>query len=512
VGIDTRPKLSRSSTAPVTPTTPTDLESATDLFGRVEISRRRRESNTLRLQNEQNLSFSFSENSPMPRQKRPSEPGLRPLAIQAHGTPGGVLINDVNGRPRWITGEALAMIQDGVQDSPITASARSKSSALCQRAVLSTEKGELKDAAWSWQEVITLFSETPTIDPDGGFQLIVLHELAQIYDKLGNFANAEACWMNALERSQVRFGKDNTNNFMFINHVASLYEKQGRPEDAAAMYRRSCAGRMRLLGPDDKETLMSLYGLGTVSLQLGDNQSAMQLYEQILPGLEDLFGPNNQMALNLMNSLSTLYKKLNIRTEAKDLSEEMVKRTFSHLGPDDALTREAVSLYLATTDNFDFSDELNSVLDHYRQTQSEDGIAVLQDLGKQYMMNGLLRSALEIFQFIFKMRKLNEGESHNNTLDALNYVCICLENLDVYDRAIQSLTTLQQLAARVPLDKRPHPYEKATRDRITTQRQQLGRLNQEWQMWNMDIAGLCHAPGCTNTTTSLCSSESLVQL
>lgn len=489
----------------MTPTTPIDLDSVRDLRGLVEISASKGDFESLRLQNEHYLK---SLNTRPVTKKGASEPSIRSLTIQAHGTPGGVLINDSSGRARWITGEALAVINDGLQDSTRTAAARAKSSALCQRANVSTGKGELKDAVWSWQQVLDLFREAPTIDPDGGFQLVVLHELAQIYSRMGNSVDAEICWINALERSQVRFGRENPNNFMFINHLAILYEKQGRSGDAAEMYRRSIAGRIKLLGLDSKDTLLSQYALGTICIKVGDLRTGMKLYDQVLPGFERAYGSDDLKILNILDDLSTGYHQLQMRKEANARSGRMISRALSAVGPDNLLTAAAISRYIQTTDNFDFPEDLGSILRHYQETKSDDGLAVLQDLGKAYMDNGLLRSGVEIFMLVFEALTVSKGDTHQDTLDALQDLCLCLENLDVFDRAIQTLTNLQQLANRAK-GEHPHSYEKSAKDRIASQRQQQARVNQEWHMWNMDVAGLCRAPGCTNVTTSLCSSKSL---
>jgi len=119
--------------------------------------------------------------------------------------------------------------------------------------------------------------------------------------------------------------------------------------------------------------------------------------------------------------------------------------------------------YVCNTDNFDFDDEMRAILQHFRESKTSPlGLWVIKARGEAYMQHGLIRSALDAFEWILRLQETHQSGSHVDTLETMGKLDTSLGLLDFNDPAIQLNMSMLNIHKRAP-ERHPNAQEQKTR-------------------------------------------------
>jgi tetratricopeptide (TPR) repeat protein len=280
-------------------------------------------------------------------------------------------MNDESGRSMLVTGTLIGQIHLCIVDNEKMSSARAEAVTFLTRASASNRRGDLADAAKSWSMALAIFREIRELDAGGDFELVLLWELANCFDKMHRSLDAEQYFFAALELSQTKFGREFSNSYNCINCLGVLYENLGRLEEAIAMYKRSIAGRAKILGKLHWDTAMSLQELGNVYLKLEDYAAALPLLERSLRGFEHAEGPHHNFALFVMNNLTNVYSELGLSEDLLQLLRRLIPRATETFGPEHLLTGAAVREYIRCCGKVNLPEGIAQLIHGYRQSYKQ---------------------------------------------------------------------------------------------------------------------------------------------
>ena len=94
--------------------------------------------------------------------------------------------------------------------------------------------------------------------------LILVNNLASLYEDLGRHGKPEPLYVRALTANERVLGATHPTTLISVNNLASLYETQGRYGEAESLYVRALTTRERLLGAEHPSTLSSVNNLASL--------------------------------------------------------------------------------------------------------------------------------------------------------------------------------------------------------------------------------------------------------
>ena len=426
------------------------------------------------------------------------------VRIHALSSPEGVIVTDVRGITRVLQDHAKDELTSGIRNMPSSSWARAKVKILSIRADLSSEKNDLADALWCYEELLEFVKKFPAIFPGAIWHVAILSNLADISEQLKNHADAEHFYLQALDASYIRQGRYDAENVKLLTALAELCKSTGHFRGSAELFSRVIRRREELLGFEDKDTLIAMQELAAVHLKLRNLQAARLLYEQSLQGLESISSLDDESMLTVMNALCDIYVQLNLTEEAHALSLRALPAMRLVLGPDHALTRATLTHFFEFTNDFDFDEHVEALLQDYQDHHTDGGLWVLQSLARAYSLAGLQRDAAKLFKIVWEARSALQGPQEFATLDALQGRCLGLEFMDDIDRATANYTHLLQLSSRVPPGHEARKRITPTRSRLNSLRMRRSSLEEEKVAWGQQSLGFCTT--CKQMTSSFCLS------
>lgn len=427
------------------------------------------------------------------------------IHLQSH--PEGLLVYDASGRQRILSASQVACLFLHVKDEISVGTAWSKIVAVRFRAESDFKKGSLNAAALEFQEALRLLDDNPALDVYKLCRAGMLYRLGQAYGKLATRADSEACYLEALGLYKRTLGRDHAKNFTILHDLGSLCEEDGYAREAAAMYQRSFAGQLRMLGLSAPETLSSMLDLAAVKVSLGDLEPALLLLGKAVATLDRMFGIKNEVTLSTMDKLSILYQKLGLDVECHNIAARIIPHCRTFFGVEGSITRDAVTRYVDTSENFDFPYEIERILDCYRKSRELESLHVVHRLGRAYMDAGLHRDAAKLFEKLLDDLVVIKGIDSREAFNALSALCVCLQNLGDVERAIEWYSLLVHVASKTHDGHHSRKRIGYAEKRITELRDQRRALIAERKEWGLKKAGSCSTCGCP--TRVLCTGKFL---
>src|SRR5262249_26863837 len=128
---------------------------------------------------------------------------------------------------------------------------------------------------------------------------------------------------------KAQFGTNHLNYAVALLNLAAVFEKQGQYAEAQTLYQRALTIEVTTLGSNHTEATKTLNKLTQLfegrirSLQRSDNEKEA-LLKQLLEIRADVLGPNNQGLLKTLNSLVSLYEEQEKFDEAEVLLNRAV--------------------------------------------------------------------------------------------------------------------------------------------------------------------------------------------
>lgn len=172
--------------------------------------------------------------------------------------------------------------------------------------------------------------------------------LGALYNKRGEFAEAEKYIMQSLETRRKLFGEANIQTLQSVNSLGLLYSKQGKIKEAKTLYEICLTACETVHGPNSPETLKVLSNLSDLLGPERINEVQSNL-ERIYEGFKGSLGPDDPATMVAMNKLGVTYFKNGLWDAAEDLYMQCYVRRQAKLGydhPDTLITCKLFSTYL----------------------------------------------------------------------------------------------------------------------------------------------------------------------
>ena len=116
------------------------------------------------------------------------------------------------------------------------------------------------------------------------------YRLANLYQAMGRYAEAEPLYRRSLAILEKQLGPDHPDVAASLNSLASLYQAMGRYAEAEPLYRRSLAIEEKQLGRDHPDVATSLNNLAALYHAMGRYAEAEPLFRRSLEIREKQLG------------------------------------------------------------------------------------------------------------------------------------------------------------------------------------------------------------------------------
>jgi tetratricopeptide (TPR) repeat protein len=156
--------------------------------------------------------------------------------------------------------------------------------------------------------------------PDTG---VTLHDLATLYDAMGNYEAAEPLYIRALKIRETHLG-DHPDTATNLSNLAGLYKSTRQYDASEMLYLRSLKMREMLLG-DHLSTATSLNNLAGLYLLMDNLSVAEDLFKRSLKMVEAQCGTYHPTTASSLNNLADLYHRI----DNDHAAEQLLKRAIA---------------------------------------------------------------------------------------------------------------------------------------------------------------------------------------
>lgn len=169
---------------------------------------------------------------------------------------------------------------------------------------------------------------------------------------LGNHADAERLFTNALSILKKHNGADSPDATTITMHLAELYWEEGRAREAEILLRKVVSAREREPHATPADVAAAKIDLALACSSQGKKRDAEELLRAALPPIESSFGPDSPMLLGVLDPLASVLTSLRRYSEALGYSErawKIIQRSPQVAGPDRVNTTIALSSLYSLT-------------------------------------------------------------------------------------------------------------------------------------------------------------------
>jgi tetratricopeptide (TPR) repeat protein len=168
-------------------------------------------------------------------------------------------------------------------------------------------KGEYTVAEQILERSVKIFKKEPDAVPPPTYAK-ALHDLAVVYDYLGDFSRAQPLYDEALSIREQFFGPDHVQVAQSLNFLGVVYLEKADYARALQMFQRALAINQKHYSPENPSVTELINNLGSVYDAQGDHAKAEEFYKQAIAGAEKRTDPENLDLANYLNNLGTLYR------------------------------------------------------------------------------------------------------------------------------------------------------------------------------------------------------------
>ncbi|KAI7911535.1 kinesin light chain [Pyricularia oryzae] len=148
---------------------------------------------------------------------------------------------------------------------------------------------------------------------------LLQHNIAEVYNFLGQYEEAEQMHRKTLELREKVLGPENPSTFESMNNLALVLDNQGKYEEAEQMHRKTLALSEKVLGPENPSTFESMNNLASVLNRQGKYEEAEQMHRTTLALYKKVLGPENPSTLTSINNLVWVLNRQGKYEEAEDI-------------------------------------------------------------------------------------------------------------------------------------------------------------------------------------------------
>ena len=181
-------------------------------------------------------------------------------------------------------------------------------------------------------------------DPESQAQM--MYAMAEVYDSLGSFPQAQTLFMRALNLQRRVLGPDDPQTLTSLSRMAVVLAEQGNYPEAEKLEREAFAARTRVLGPEHPDTITSMAQLGTILTLQGQNAEGLKMKREAFALAERVLGPEDPRTLKMANSLvAVLWQQGDdqLYREAEQVERDAIEKEKRVLGPEHPDTLNGMS-------------------------------------------------------------------------------------------------------------------------------------------------------------------------
>ena len=174
-----------------------------------------------------------------------------------------------------------------------------------------------------------------------------LNEHAITIEALGQYAEAEPLFRQALEIGEKTIGTEHPNYAKGLINLAALLEVMGRYDEAEPLYRQALEIGEKTIGTEHPDYAIRLNNLALLLRAMGRHDEAEPLYRQALEIDEKTIGTAHPDYAIDLNNLAALLRVTGRHDEAGPLYLEALEIFRAKLGPDHPDTKKVEANYAA---------------------------------------------------------------------------------------------------------------------------------------------------------------------
>jgi serine/threonine-protein kinase len=328
---------------------------------------------------------------------------------------------------------------------------------------------------------------TTELEGQPAIQATLMDTIGRIYNRLGDYGQAERLLRASLETRRETFGPEHLEVADSLSHLANVLLDQGEHAAAEPLFREALAMRRRLLGHDDGPVAATLSHLARLLQATGDYEEAERLHREALELYRELYGDEHAYVAVGLGNLAGLL------------------RVKGHLADAEQAQKEALEILRSV-----HGDE------HPDVAMSLNNLATLLiDQGRYDEAEPLYRESLTIHQQLL-------GDEHPNVAESLSNLAAVLEARGRFDEAQQRYgealamrrallaedhpaiaTTLNNLAHLYYVTGRYGDAEPLFREALEIRRQRLGNQHPDTALSLHNLASTLNFLGDPATAESL---------
>ena len=160
-----------------------------------------------------------------------------------------------------------------------------------------------------------------------------LENLAESYESLGNFVEAEKVYLRLLALRRDSLGERHPDYVQALTGLAGLYRKVGRFAAAERLYDNLVRIRRETPGEWDPDDIRRVNNLAYLHVCTGEYSRAEPLYQEVLERIAATSGRGHLDYAVALNNLAMLRKQMGDRAEAERLLSEALDIKERNLGP-----------------------------------------------------------------------------------------------------------------------------------------------------------------------------------
>jgi tetratricopeptide (TPR) repeat protein len=155
-----------------------------------------------------------------------------------------------------------------------------------------------------------LFLREQQLGPDHPDVATLLNQMGMLYDGMGQYAQAESCYLRSLKIEEDRLGNDDLSVADSLNNLGTVYYRTGQYAKAEPLFVRSLNIRERKLPDNHADRADSLNNLANLYRAIGQYARAEPYFLRSLKIKEETLGPGHLDVGSSLNNLGLLYRDM----------------------------------------------------------------------------------------------------------------------------------------------------------------------------------------------------------
>lgn len=209
--------------------------------------------------------------------------------------------------------------------------------ALSCRAMIFKCLGEYAEAERLFREAMQI--DKTTLGKDDPDYATSLNNLALLLGETGRYEEAEPLYREAMQITEATLGKDHPAYSTRLNNLAGLLQETGRHEEAEPLFREAMQVDEATLGRDHPAYATGLNNLAELLRETSRHEEAEPLYREAMQINEATLGKDHPDYARNLNNLAGLLQETGRHEEAEPLFREAVEVLSKSLGPDHPNTK-----------------------------------------------------------------------------------------------------------------------------------------------------------------------------